>query len=108
VAVLLDGATASSAEAIAISFRPRPNTRSFGQPTAGYSTANRGARMSDGANLVVTVGVMTDRAGRAYGNPIEPDERVEMPAEWWPSPVDAVARRATTWLAGRLECSAKD
>ena len=39
VAVLVDSSTASSAEAITIAFHGRPNTRFFGDHTAGKSTA---------------------------------------------------------------------
>ena len=46
VAVLTSPRTASSGEAVTISFRGRPNTRSFGQPTAGLSTANQNLRAS--------------------------------------------------------------
>src|SRR5690606_32400441 len=84
VAVLIDKATASSAEAIAIAFRPRPATRFFGQPTAGYSTVNRGAQLPDGASMVITVGTMADRTGRAYGESIPPDELVEAAEPSWP------------------------
>ena len=104
VAILIDSATASSAEAIALAFRGRPNTRYFGVPTVGFSTVNRGLSLAGGANLVVTVGTMADRTGRGDGGPIVPDERVEMPDGWWPTPTDAVARRATAWLARQPGC----
>jgi len=104
VAVLIDNATGSSAEGIAIAFRPRPNTRFFGAATAGYSTINRGSRLPDGANMVVTIGAMADRTGRTYGDAIEPDEAIEMPKGWWPSPTDAVARRAAEWVADQPGC----
>src|SRR5262249_2705971 len=47
VAVLTDGKTASSGEAVAIAFRGRPKTRSFGQSTAGLSTSNEVFPLSD-------------------------------------------------------------
>jgi carboxyl-terminal processing protease len=106
VAVLTDGATGSSGEAVAIAFRTRPNTRFFGQPTAGIATANRGVRLPDGANMVVTVEAMTDAAGREYGDPIEPDERVELPRGLWPTSTDAAARHAADWLRRQPGCAA--
>ena len=106
-AVLMDGATASSAEGIAIIFRTRPRTRFFGQPTAGYSSINEGFPLPDGANMVVTVGVMHDRAGRAYGGSIEPDELIPMPAGHVPTPGDPVARGAAKWLGTQPECAAE-
>jgi carboxyl-terminal processing protease len=104
VAVLTDGSTASSAEALAIAFRTRPNTRLFGQPTGGYATGNRGVRLPDGANMVVTVDAMRDRMGREYGDPIIPDEIIEMPSGFWPTSTDAVARRAVEWLSAQSRC----
>ena len=51
VAVLLDKGIASSGEAIAISFISRDNTKSFGSPTCGLSTANSGFNLSNNALL---------------------------------------------------------
>jgi carboxyl-terminal processing protease len=76
VAVLIDSIVASSGEAIAISFRGRPNTRSFGAATCGLSTANGSYRLSDGAMLLLTTALMADRTGMSYGNPVPPDEPV--------------------------------
>lgn len=77
VAVLMDGRTASSGEATAVAFRGRPNTRFFGEDTSGYATVNRGARLSNGANMVVTTGYYADRLGRAYPETLNPDEEIE-------------------------------
>lgn len=73
VAVLTDGATASSGEAIAVAFRGRANTRSFGRPTCGVSTANEGFPFLDGSSLILTVSTMADRNKKMYGKAIEPD-----------------------------------
>jgi hypothetical protein len=90
VAVLTDGGVASSGEALAIAFRGRPDTRSFGLPTCGLSTANATVPMSDGATLYLTVSVMADRTRTRYGRAVVPDETVV-------DPNDAV-RRAVAWL----------
>jgi carboxyl-terminal processing protease len=90
VAVLIDSLVASSGEAIAISFRARPNTRSFGAATCGLSTANGSYRLSDGAMLLLTTALMADRTGMSYGNPIPADETVAGDA--------AVVNRAIAWL----------
>jgi carboxyl-terminal processing protease len=90
VAVLTDNWVASSGEAVAIAFRGRPATRSFGSPTCGVSTANRAFPMSDGAELILTVSVMADRTKTAYGDEVVPDERVP--------DGDATVQRAITWL----------
>ena len=51
VALLTDGLVASSGEAVVVAFRGRPNTRSFGTPTCGLSTAYAQFRLSDNASL---------------------------------------------------------
>jgi carboxyl-terminal processing protease len=73
IALLVDDETGSSGEAVLISFTGADNVRSFGQPTAGYATANEAFVLPDGARLAITTSTMTDRTGRAYGNtPITP------------------------------------
>jgi C-terminal processing protease CtpA/Prc len=64
VAVLLDRATGSSGEVVAISFAGRPRTRSFGEHTAGLTTANEPQRLGDGALLVLSVALEVDRNGK--------------------------------------------
>jgi hypothetical protein len=94
VAVLTDNGVASSGEAVVVSFRERPDTRTFGVATCGLSTANSPFFMSDGGVLNLTIAVMADRTRRAYGDAIAPDEAVADP--------DAMVQRAIAWLrAGR-------
>ena len=90
VAVLTDLAVASSGEAVAISFRKRPDARSFGTATCGLSTANAGYVLSDGATLILTVAVMADRTRATYGAPVAPDEVIANPG--------ALVQRAVEWL----------
>lgn len=90
VAVLTDNLVASSGEAVTISFRARPNARSFGMATCGLSTANGSYRLSDGAMLYLTTAVMADRTGTSYGDSITPDEMVAGDAQ--------VVERAIAWL----------
>ncbi|NGY58976.1 peptidase S41 [Lentzea sp. NEAU-D13] len=73
VALLVDGRTASSGEAVLISFIGAQNARSFGGPTAGYASSNELFELPDGAQLAITTALMADRTGRTYGNaPITP------------------------------------
>lgn len=74
VAVLSDVGIASSGEATLIAFRQRPNTRSFGQPTCGLSTANATFPLSDGGMFTITTSVMADRNKTRFGDSIPPDE----------------------------------
>ena len=73
VAVLLDNDIASSGEAVAIAFVGRENTRSFGSPTCGLSTANASFSLSNDAQLFLTVSYMADRNLNLFGTPVMPD-----------------------------------
>lgn len=64
VALLLDDATASSGEGVAIAFAGRALTRSFGARTYGVASSNEGYPLADGTNVVVTTAMMVDRNGR--------------------------------------------
>lgn len=77
VAVLTDERTASSGEAVAVAFRGRPRTRSFGMNTYGVSTSNQSFRLADGARLSLTTSVMADRSCRPYRQGVSPDELVD-------------------------------
>jgi hypothetical protein len=90
VAVLTDIGVASAGESIAVAFRGRPNTRSFGTATCGLSTAIATFLLSNGARINVAVSVLADRTMRRYGGVIEPDELVMDPAQ--------VVPRAIAWL----------
>ncbi len=105
VAVLIDHGTASSGEAIAVSFQGRPLSRSFGRPTHGQTTSNDGFVLEDGANLVLTTSVEADRTGKIYLDGINPD--VELPEESRlpaAGTIDPMTEAATAWIksvAGR-------
>lgn len=90
VAVLSDNRIASSGEATLIAFRQRPNTRSFGQPTCGLSTANSTLTLSDGATFTITTSVMADRLKNRFGDSIPPDEVINDSAQ--------TIQRAIEWL----------
>lgn len=96
VAVLLGPRTASSGEAVAISFIGRPRTRSFGLPTAGLPTSNTDMKLPDGALILLTTAVEADRTGKRYGKEIPPDEVVPAPANGEPD--DPQLDRAVAWL----------
>jgi carboxyl-terminal processing protease len=96
VAVLTDVGVASSGEAIAIGFRGRPNSRSFGTPTCGLSTAVEPFPLKTGGRIAVVTAVMADRTRRAYGGRVEPDETITNPS--------LVAARAVNWLRALHNC----
>lgn len=105
VAVLFDEGTGSSGEAMVVAFHGRPNSRSFGTPTAGFATTNRGSRLPDGANMVVTVGYYRNRLGSRMGIRLEPDVAVAAVPTAWPYPTDRVASGAAEWLAEHPACT---
>lgn len=81
VAVLTSELTASSGEAVALSFRGLPHVRSYGTPTRGLSTANEVVPLKDGALLVITTATMADRHGVVADGPVPPDVLVEAPED---------------------------
>ena len=97
VAVLIDGNVASSGEAVAIAFRARPNTRFFGSPTCGLSTAVTSFSI-DGATLGLTVAKMADRTRFVYGDTLLPDEAI--------SNATNQVERAIAWLREPMARSA--
>ena len=97
--------TASSGEAVAIAFRGRPLTRSFGLPTAGLSTANAGFGMSDGGVIVLTVATDVDRNGTIYGAAVEPDERASWTVANPTDASDGAAQAAIAWLREQPACA---
>lgn len=105
VAVLTGPHTASSGEAVTISFRGRPRTRSFGLATAGLSTANTGLTLPDSSMIFLTVSVETDRTGRRYGEKIDPDEII--PGAPSGDQSDQQLARAVAWLASQPACTSR-
>lgn len=96
VAVLLGPKTGSSGEAVALAFRGRPATRSFGQETAGFSTANKPTRLSDGSILLLTGSISVDRNLQSDGRKLKPDVAV--------SDSDDAEVAARSWLLGQPQC----
>ncbi len=92
VAVLFGPRTGSAGEDVAIAFAGRPATRTFGQPSAGLTTANTGMPLPDGAVLALTTALIEDRTGHVHDGPLVPDETV---------PLDQAEAAATAWLAGQ-------
>jgi carboxyl-terminal processing protease len=103
IAVLTGHYTASSAEAIVVTFRGRQRTRSFGEETAGRSTSNQGFKLSDGAIIVLTVATFADRAGQTYGSKVVPDQVVERGTK----SDDYVIKAAIEWLLKQPACIGK-
>lgn len=94
VAVMIGRQTASSGEATAISFRGRPNTRFFGEPSHGLTTGNESFVLMDGATIFLTTVVELDRTGQEYGGKILPDVETSSPET-----------EAAGWLLAQPACN---
>lgn len=73
IAILIGKKTASAGEATAIAFIGKNNVKLFGQPSGGYTSANRSFRLSDGKSIALAVSFEMDRTGKEYQNEIIPD-----------------------------------
>ncbi|NIK08319.1 C-terminal processing protease CtpA/Prc [Xanthomonas arboricola] len=89
VAILIGPRTASAGEMVAISFRGRANTRSFGQPSAGQTTGNRSVDLPGGAVLAIASSHTQDRNGRRTDGRLQPDvllgpqvDMIDAAAQW--------------------------
>lgn len=98
VAVLTGPRTGSSGEVVTVAFRKRPNTRSFGEPTAGLSTGNQSYPLRDGAMIFLATSVYADREGVPYGGKIVPDETI--PPGGTVAGKDSILEAAQKWLTG--------
>lgn len=95
IAVLIGPKTASSGEAIAISFIGNSDTRTFGQKSSGYTTCNSLYTFKDGSGLLLATGYFADRNENIYYDGITPDEIVNTEDE---EGVDLVLNKALHWL----------
>jgi C-terminal processing protease CtpA/Prc len=96
IGVLLGPWTMSSGELVAVALASRAGTRSFGEPTAGLTTATGFFPLSDGSALVLPVSRMATVGGPAIVGPIRPDEAA--PFGDWPRVDDEPVRVALEWL----------
>ena len=82
VAILTDDMTASSGEALTLCFRGLENVKTFGAPTAGYTSVNMLYSLYDGAQMYLTVAFDKARTGEIFKETsIEPDVATVSPLE---------------------------
>jgi len=98
VAVLTGPLTGSSGEVVTGAFVSRPRTKSFGQPTAGYCTANTNFTLSDSAMVFLATSIYADRNKNLFDPKIYPDQLIEAPASEEDQQEDQVLRAALEWL----------
>lgn len=90
-AILIDGATASAAEHVALAFHGQPDVRYFGENSAGLSTGTALFHLSDGGLLNLTGSTFVGPDGTSLDhNGLRPDVSTLTPVE------DAIA-----WLTSR-------
>ncbi|MBK0378462.1 S41 family peptidase [Mucilaginibacter segetis] len=76
VVVLIGPYTRSSGEALAISFKGRPNTWFIGENSGGYTTANESIQFTNQIGIFIATSVEADRNGRIYPDYIKPDAEI--------------------------------
>jgi C-terminal processing protease CtpA/Prc len=97
VAVLTSSSTVYGGEALAISFKNRPDTSSFGDRTGGYGAFRTCLPLDDGAVVCVTSHLFVDRTGLVYGMALDSDVSIEMTGE--------IPQEAIDWLLSQPACS---
>lgn len=96
VAVVYGSGTASAGEWVAVAFRGRPNTHSFGTPTGGYTNAPLVFGLPDGAELLLATLWYVDRTGVVYRRALQPDT---------PTSVGDALVVAARWLLAQPACT---
>lgn len=104
IALLTSPNTASAGEAAVIAFVGRRNSRTFGEPTVGVTSANVGISLPDGAFVMVTHSYDADRAGKLYDGPLLPDEAITTDWTTFGTGTDAVLTAAQSWLDAQPAC----
>ncbi|MBL0183862.1 MAG: hypothetical protein IPP96_16875 [Chitinophagaceae bacterium] len=100
VAVIIGPVTGSSGEAMAISFIGRDRTVLIGEETGGYTTANNGFLLAgDDYGMVLAVGYMTDRFGKAYHDNVKPALEIKGGDDFFDHVKDKKIEAAVKWLA---------
>ena len=105
VAVLTGPLTGSSGEVAALAFVGRPETRLFGEATAGATTAISGFTLFDGTTIGLATAAMADRSGTTHLAGIEPDEHIRIDWETFGTDDDPVIQAAMTWLDRQPGCT---
>jgi carboxyl-terminal processing protease len=98
IAVLISGLTASSGEIVAISLKGRPDTRFFGEPTYGATTANTSYQVVGTSYLTLAGSVDADRHGNRYPLRLQPDEAIGEGDNFTALLQDTKVQAALKWL----------
>lgn len=101
VVVLIDRNTASSGEAVAISFKGRPRSYFIGTPSAGLATNNENIKLPDGATLLLTTSCESDRNGVKHFPDVKPDLEIIQGDIAYGANDDPGILAAIEWLKGQ-------
>jgi len=105
VALLISPGTVQAGETTVVAFLGRPETRLFGERTAGAPFLADHTTLSDGAELFVSGARSYGRTGAIYDGPIAPDERVAIDWTRLGGDDDPVIQAALAWLQTQPACS---
>lgn len=105
VAVLTGPQTGSSGEVTTLAFVGKPNTRSFGETTAGATTAIGGLPLFDGTVIGLANSAMIDRTGSTHLEGVIPDEIVAIDWSTYGTDADPVINAAQAWLSEQPACA---
>ncbi|MEP6746575.1 MAG: S41 family peptidase [Bacteroidota bacterium] len=99
IIVLTGRRTVSSGEIVALAFKGKKQVYLYGEPTAGYTTANATYTLSDNSMLVLTVCMEADRNGKICEGRIMPDETIA--TENYPGSKDSAKSAAMMWISAQ-------
>lgn len=98
VAVLISRYTVSSGEAVATTFKGRPNTAFFGEPTGGLTTTTNWEPIEEELFMSIAVSYYADRNNNVFKKNLQPDEPIEFSPELALS-LDPAIIAAQNWLS---------
>jgi carboxyl-terminal processing protease len=93
IAVLTSKYTAGAGEVLAIAFKGRKNTKSFGERTAGKITGTNYIEVTKNVVMSISDTQFLDRKGNAYKETVKPDSFVSVGGDQ-----NKVTSEATYWL----------
>ena len=102
VAVLISRYTISSGEAVATTFKERPNSKFFGEPTGGLTTVTNWEPIDDDLTMSIAVSYYADRKNNIFEQNLRPDINIDFSPELALN-LDPAVVAAQDWLSKRAE-----
>ncbi|MBD3581667.1 S41 family peptidase [Flavobacterium selenitireducens] len=99
VAVLMGAGTGSSGEGVAVTFQQRPNTKSFGEKTAGLANTTDGFVFNNQqCYFLISVGYLADGKKKILPESVKPDAIIKGAESYFDLKKDATVQAALKWL----------